>query len=49
MPEYFLRRRFGGRAPEEVFSRVGFSGDHSRTIQLVQSGAYETGALDYSV
>jgi phosphonate transport system substrate-binding protein len=49
MPEYFLRRRFGGRAPEEVFARVGFSGDHSRTIQLVQSGAYEVGALDYSV
>jgi phosphonate transport system substrate-binding protein len=48
MPEYFIRRAFG-RSPEEVFSRVGFSGDHSRTIQLVQSGAYETGVLDYSV
>jgi len=38
-----------GKAPDEVFSRVGFSGDHSRTIQLVQSGAYETGVLDYTV
>jgi phosphonate transport system substrate-binding protein len=37
MPEYFVRNAFG-RGPEEVFSRVGFSGDHSRTIQLVQSG-----------
>lgn len=48
MPEHFLRQAFG-KAPEEVFARVGFSGDHSRTIQLVQSGAYEVGALDYSV
>ena len=48
MPEYFIRQQFG-RSPDEVFSRVGFSGDHSRTIQLVQSGAYETGVLDYSV
>lgn len=49
MPEYFLRQQFGGKSPEEVFSRVGFSGDHSRTIQLVQSGAFEVGALDYTV
>jgi phosphonate transport system substrate-binding protein len=49
MPEYFIRREFGGRGPEEIFSRVGFSGDHSRTIQLVQSGAYEIGVLDYTV
>src|SRR6266849_7418806 len=48
MPEYFIRQQFG-RSPDEVFSRVGFSGDHSRTIQLVQSGAYEAGVLDYSV
>jgi phosphonate transport system substrate-binding protein len=49
MPEYFVRREFGGRGPEEIFSRVGFSGDHSRTIQLVQSGAFEVGVLDYTV
>jgi phosphonate transport system substrate-binding protein len=49
MPEFFLRQGFGGKSPGEVFSRVGFSGDHSRTIQLVQSGAYEVGVLDYSV
>jgi phosphonate transport system substrate-binding protein len=49
MPEYFIRSAFGGRGPDEVFARVGFSGDHSRTIQLVQSGAYEVGAVDYSV
>ncbi len=49
MPEYFLRQAFGGKSPEEIFSRVGFSGDHSRTIQVVQSGAYDLGVLDYSV
>jgi phosphonate transport system substrate-binding protein len=49
MPEFFIRRQFAGRGPEEIFSRVGFSGDHSRTIQLVQSGAYEVGVLDYTV
>ncbi|WP_082512927.1 putative selenate ABC transporter substrate-binding protein [Methylobacterium sp. Leaf125] len=49
MPEYFIREAFPGKTPEEVFPRVGFSGDHSRTIQLVQSGAFEVGAVDYSV
>ena len=48
MPEYFLRQRFG-KPPEEIFSKVAFSGDHSRTIQLVQSGAFELGVVDYSV
>ena len=48
MPEFFIRREFG-RSPDEVFSRVGFSGDHSRTIQLVQSGAFEVGVHDYTV
>lgn len=49
MPDYFVRQAFPGRTPEQVFSRVGFSSDHSRTIQLVQSGAFEIGAVDYSV
>jgi phosphonate transport system substrate-binding protein len=48
MPEYFIRKEFG-RGPEEIFSRVGFSGDHSRTIQLVQSGAFELGVVDFTV
>lgn len=49
MPEYAIRQNFPGQSPEQVFSRVGFSGDHSRTIQLVQSGAFEVGAVDFSV
>jgi phosphonate transport system substrate-binding protein len=48
MPEYFVRQHLG-KAPERAFSRVGFSGDHSKTIQLVQSGAYQVGALNYKV
>lgn len=49
MPEYYIRQAFPGKTPEQVFSRLGFSGDHSRSIQLVQSGAFEVGAVDYSV
>jgi phosphonate transport system substrate-binding protein len=48
MPEYYIRKNLG-KGPDEVFSRVGFSGDHSRTLQLVQSGAYQLGAMDYTV
>lgn len=48
MPEYFIREHFK-KAPEEIFARVGFSGDHSRTIELVMSGAYRVGAVNYSV
>lgn len=48
MPEFYLREHFGA-APEKIFARVGFSGDHSRTLALVASGAYQVGALNYSV
>ena len=48
MPEFFIRDQFG-KAPEEVFDRVGFSGNHSRTIALVQTGAYQVGATNYKV
>ena len=48
MPEYYIRKNLG-KGPDEVFSRVGFSGDHSRTLQLVQSGAYQLGVMDYTV
>ncbi len=48
MPEFHIARVFG-KPPENVFSRVGFSGDHSKTAALVASGAYEVGALDFTV
>ena len=48
MPEFFIREYFN-KAPNEVFERVGYSGNHSKTIQLVQSGAYQFGAVNYKV
>ena len=48
MPEFHIRKAFG-KVPKQVFSRVGFSGNHSRTVALVQSGAYEVGATNFKV
>ena len=48
MPEFYLRQKYH-KAPVSLFKRVGFSGDHSRTISLVQSGAYDLGAVNYKV
>jgi phosphonate transport system substrate-binding protein len=48
MPEFFIREHFK-KSPQDVFKRVGFSGDHSKTLALVQSGAYEVGALNFKV
>lgn len=48
MPEYYLRQQFG-EAPNKIFEKVGFSGNHSRTIALVQSGAYQVGAVNFKV
>jgi phosphonate transport system substrate-binding protein len=48
MPEFYIRKAFG-KSPEDVFSRVGFSGDHSKTLALVQSGAYQVGAMNFAV
>jgi phosphonate transport system substrate-binding protein len=48
MPEYFLRQQFK-QSPQQLFKRVGFSGDHSRTIAQVQSGSWQLGAVNYKV
>lgn len=48
MPEFYLRQQFH-KAPKQIFSRIGYSGNHSRTIALVQSGAYQLGAVNYQV
>ena len=48
MPEHFLRQQFA-QSPQKLFKRVGFSGDHSRTIAQVQSGAWQLGAVNYKV
>jgi len=48
IPEFYLRERFG-EAPSEVFERVGFSGSHTSTLRLVESGSYAVGAINYAV
>ncbi len=48
MPEFHIREKLSA-SPDDVFKKVGFSGDHSRTIALVQSGAYEVGAVNFKV
>ncbi len=48
MPEFFIRHAFE-KSPDDVFKRVGFSGDHSKTLALVQSGSYEVGAMNFKV
>lgn len=48
MPEYYISKHFG-RSVKDIFARVGFSGDHSKTIALVQTGSYEIGAVNFKV
>ncbi|RMH22361.1 MAG: putative selenate ABC transporter substrate-binding protein [Acidobacteria bacterium] len=49
MPEYFIRQAFG-KSPEELFEHpVGFSGSHDKTVELVESGQYQVGAVNYAV
>ncbi len=48
IPEYYIREAFD-EAPEDVFSRVGFSGNHTRTLRLVEAGTYDVGAINFSV
>ena len=48
MPEFFIRQAFE-KSPDDIFKRVGFSGDHSKTLALVQSGSYEVGAMNFKV
>ena len=48
MPEFYIREVFGAK-PQEFFSRVGFSGNHTRTLRLVEAGTYQVGALNFQV
>jgi len=47
IPDYHIREQFG-ESPADVFSRVGYSGNHSRTMALVESGAYQVGAVNFA-
>jgi len=48
MPEYFITKNLE-KKPADLFETVGFSGNHSRTVTLVESGAYQVGAVNYKV
>jgi len=48
MPQYFIERNLG-KPIEQIFKRIGFSGDHSRTISQVEAGVYQVGAVNYKV
>lgn len=47
MPQYFLEQ--AGVKPEDFKGDVGFSGSHDTTIELVEAGTYEAGALNSQV
>jgi phosphonate transport system substrate-binding protein len=49
MPEFFIREHTG-KAPQEFFQKpVGFSGSHDKTLELVASGQYQVGVVNYKV
>jgi phosphonate transport system substrate-binding protein len=49
MPEYFIRQHTG-KAPQDFFAKpVGFSGSHDKTVELVASGQYQVGVVNYKV
>lgn len=49
MPEHYIRKETG-QSPQEFFGvEMSFSGDHSKTALLVESGSFEAGVLNYKV
>ncbi len=47
MPEYFIRTATG-RSPEEFFGKANhYSGSHDKTAELVASGVFAAGALNF--
>ena len=47
MPQHFLQE--AGMSLEDFEGEVGFSGSHDATVQLVEAGSYEVGALNEQV
>ncbi len=47
MPQYFLEK--AGLKLTDFKGEVGFSGDHDKTIKLVEAGTYEVGAVNEKV
>ena len=47
MPQYFLKQ--AGLKLEDFKGQAGFSGDHDKTIKLVEAGTYDAGAVNEKV
>lgn len=47
MPQYFLQQ--AGLKLNDFKGEVGFSGDHDKTIKLVEAGSYDVGAVNEKV
>lgn len=47
MPQYFLQQ--AGLKLEDLKGQAGFSGDHDKTIKLVEAGTYDVGAVNEKV
>ncbi|MBD1905868.1 putative selenate ABC transporter substrate-binding protein [Funiculus sociatus GB2-A5] len=47
MPQYFLQQ--AGLKLEDFKGEVGFSGDHDKTIKLVEAGTYDIGSVNKKV
>lgn len=49
MPEFFIRENTG-QGPMDLFEQTpGFSGSHDKTVELVESGQYQVGVVNYKV
>ncbi len=49
MPEYFITRETRKPAAAFFARPVGFSGSHDKTVELVESGQYQAGVVNYRV
>ncbi|MEM7586134.1 MAG: putative selenate ABC transporter substrate-binding protein [Acidobacteriota bacterium] len=49
MPEFYIQENTG-KSPADFFEQpVGYSGSHDKTVELVESGQFEVGAVNYTV
>jgi phosphonate transport system substrate-binding protein len=49
MPEFFIRKHTGLESRDFFQGVVGYSGSHDKTAELVESGQYQVGVLNYAV
>lgn len=48
MPRHFFTTQ-AGKKPEDAFKSVSYSGSHDKTLQQVNDGTHDVGALNYAV